>query len=81
MSKLPARYNALLLPLIVSGIMSCVISAISTLRVAGLNAEFVANWMSAWFPSWAIAFPVLFFVLPFARRIVAAMVEQPPGVR
>jgi hypothetical protein len=81
MSKLPARFNPIVLPLIVSGIMSCVISGISTLQVAGLNTSFAGNWMSAWLASWAVAFPVLFFVLPLARRIVAAVVEPPPGAR
>jgi len=77
MSKLPARFNPIMLPLVVSCIMSCVISGVSTLKVAGLGNRFFAEWMGAWPPSWAVAFPVLFVVLPLAKRIVATVVEQP----
>jgi hypothetical protein len=75
--RLPARYAAWLLPLIVSVIMSCVISGIATLKNAGLAPDTLARWMSAWGVSWLVAFPTLLVVLPLARGIVGRLVQAP----
>ena len=73
--KLPRRYAALLVPLLLSLPMTCVVSAISLLRSRGLDATALALWPSAWALSWAIAFPVLLAVMPLVRRIVGWLVE------
>lgn len=76
--RLPARYAAVLIPLVLSIIMTFVVSGISTLKVLGLSREFLTAWPIAWGLSWLVAFPTVLVVLPLTRRIVAALVE-PPG--
>jgi hypothetical protein len=78
LKKLPARYNSVALPFVLSLLMSCIVSGIATLRIIGFAPDFVANWMSAWGWSWIVAFPAILVVLPIARRIVG-MVVAPPG--
>lgn len=75
MTKLPARFNSVALPFVLSLLMSCIVSGISTLRILGLGADFFANWMAAWGWSWIVAFPAILIVLPIARKIVSAIVE------
>ncbi|WP_291833372.1 DUF2798 domain-containing protein [Brevundimonas sp.] len=77
--RLPARYNAVVQPLVLSVIMSGVVSAITTLRGLGLSPAFPATWLPSWGLSWVVAFPVLLAILPVVRRIVGWMVE--PGGR
>lgn len=77
MTKLPPRYNAVALPFVLSGMMSVVVSGISTLRAVGLPADFLWQWLTAWSLSWPVAFAAVLFVLPLARRIVAMFVEPP----
>jgi hypothetical protein len=77
MSKLPARFNAIALPLVLTFIMTNIVSGVATWRAVGLAPEFIHLWMSAWGLSWLVAFPVVLFVLPLSRRIVAALVKPP----
>ncbi|MFT0859775.1 DUF2798 domain-containing protein [Ancylobacter sp. G4_0304] len=76
--KLPARYAGLLMPLVLSVLMTFVVSAIATLRSLGAGADFLATWPTAWALSWLVAFPTLLAVLPLVRRIVGLLVEAPP---
>ena len=57
--KLPARYAGILLPLVLSVLMTFVVSAIATARSLGLGADFLATWPTAWGLSWVVAFPTL----------------------
>ncbi|HXI09001.1 MAG: DUF2798 domain-containing protein [Bradyrhizobium sp.] len=77
--KLPARYTAVVMPLVLSVLMTFVVSAISTFRSLGPTPAFLATWPSAWAISWLVAFPTLLAVLPLVRKIVALAVEQPPS--
>ncbi|MPS98851.1 MAG: DUF2798 domain-containing protein [Pseudomonas sp.] len=74
--KLPAAYGALVMPLLLSILMTFVVSAVSTLRSIGLAPGFFYIWFSAWALSWVIAFPTLLFVLPLVRRATAALVMR-----
>lgn len=74
----PARFAPVLFGLILSGLMSCMVSGISTLRAVGLAEGFSAKWMTSWGISWAIAFPVVLVVAPITRRIVAALTRPNP---
>ena len=76
-SKLPARYAAFVMPLVLSVLMTFVVSAISTLRSLGPTPAFLATWPATWGLSWLVAFPVLLAVLPLVRKIVALAVEAP----
>ena len=76
--KLPARYAAIVMPLLLSIFMSCIVAGIATLRSMGFTEGLLRMWMSAWGVSWLVAFPSLLVVLPVVRRIVAATVQSPP---
>jgi hypothetical protein len=75
--KLPARYATIVLPLFLSCIMTCLISAISTLRGVGFAPGVLQLWLGSWGVSWLIAFPTLMAVLPFVRRLTGKVVEMP----
>lgn len=73
--KLPARYGALVMPLLLSIFMTCVVSLISALSSIGLAPDLLRTWLGAWGLSWLIAFPVQLLVLPLVQRLTAAIVE------
>ncbi len=73
---LPARYAPALFGLILSGLMSLLVSAISTLRAAGPGAEWPHLWIGAWLTAWLVAFPVVLVVARLTRRIVQRLVRQ-----
>lgn len=73
---LPARFAPVVFGFILSGLMSCMVSGISTLRAIGLAEGFLGDWMTSWGLSWAIAFPVVLIVAPITRRIVALLVKS-----
>jgi hypothetical protein len=73
--RLPARYAGIVMPLVLSVLMSLIVSAISTLKSIGIDAAFFTTWPVAWFLSWLVAFPALLAVMPLVRRIVACLCE------
>ncbi|AIJ48468.1 MAG: DUF2798 domain-containing protein [Pseudodonghicola sp.] len=75
-AKLPATYAALVMPLLLSVLMTFIVSAVTTLRSIGLTPGFFYIWLSAWALSWMIAFPTLLFALPLVRRATAALVMR-----
>ncbi|MDZ4365705.1 MAG: DUF2798 domain-containing protein [Afipia sp.] len=77
--KLPARYASIVMPLVLSILMTFVVSGISTLKSLGATEAFLATWPAAWGISWLVAFPTLLAVLPLVRRIVAMVVAPPPA--
>ncbi|WP_027528376.1 DUF2798 domain-containing protein [Bradyrhizobium sp. Ec3.3] len=70
--KLPARYAPVVMPLVLSILMTAVVSIISTLKSLGPTPLFLATWPAAW--GLSFAFPTLLVVLPLVRRIVAFVV-------
>ncbi|MER9895761.1 DUF2798 domain-containing protein [Mesorhizobium sp. M0119] len=74
--KLPPSYGAVVMPLVLSILMSSIV-LVSTAIGAGWTNGFIAAWSYAWGASWLVAFPSLLIVLPIVRRIVAAIVDQP----
>lgn len=73
--KLPARYAGIVMPLLLSILMTCIVSMISTLRGIGPVPHFFSIWLQAWGISWAVAFPTLLLVLPLVRKATAALVD------
>lgn len=61
--------------LLLSGMMSFLVSGMSTALAVGLHGDFPLQWLSAWLPSWAVAFPSVLIVAPFVRRILARIVR------
>ena len=72
---IPARFAPILFGFILSGLMSCMVSGLSTLRTLGLIDGFMGAWIGNWALSWAVAFPVVLVVAPITRRIVARLVK------
>jgi Protein of unknown function (DUF2798) len=81
MKRLPAKYNLVAIPLVLSTLMSFIISGVSTWRALGMVEGFVGKWMHAWGFSWVVAFPTVLFLLPVVRKIVGSFVEPPGPVR
>ena len=79
--KLPARFAPIVMPLILSVLMTFVVSVISTLKSLGPTPAFLATWPGAWALSWLVGFPTLLVVLPLVRRIVSLLVESPVRAR
>ena len=79
--KLPARFAPIVMPLILSVLMTFVVSVISTLKSLGPTPAFLATWPGAWALSWLVGFPTLLVVLPLVRRIVSLLVEAPAQAR
>ncbi|GAB4550466.1 MAG: DUF2798 domain-containing protein [Rhizobacter sp.] len=75
---LPKKWAPALFGLILSGLMSLLVSGISTYRVAGFSESFAGQWISAWLTAWLVAFPVVLVVAPLARRAVALLVDERP---
>ena len=73
---IPARFAPVLFGFILSGLMSFIVSGISTVRAAGWIDGVFGLWISAWLPSWAVAFPVVLVVAPITRRIVGQLVRD-----
>jgi len=79
--RLPPRYAAFVMPLILSVLMTFVVSAISTLKSLGPTSTFLLTWPSAWALSWLVAFPTLLVVLPLVRRLVTLVVDETPPLK
>lgn len=75
---LPKKYAPALFGLILSGLMSVLVSGISTYRAVGFSDSYAGLWTSAWLTAWLVAFPVVLVVAPLARRAVAMLVDKWP---
>ena len=64
------KLSNLLFPFILSGMMSCLISGITTLKAVGLIPNFFGLWMSAWIIAWLFAFPSVMICAPIAQKLV-----------
>lgn len=73
---IPKRWAPALFSLILSGMMSLLVSGISTFRAVGLTADFWMLWLSAWITAWLFAFPVVMLAAPLARRMVDAVSSE-----
>lgn len=73
--KLPPRYAGIVMPFLLSVLMTCIVSTISTLKSIGWGGTFFRVWPGAWALSWVIAFPVLLLVLPVVRKLTALVVR------
>lgn len=73
--KLPARYAGFVMPLLLSILMTCIVSLISTYKGMGWVSGFWQLWLGAWAVSWLVAFPTLLVALPLVRKLTAAVVD------
>ena len=76
---IPARFAPILFGFILSGLMSTIVSGLSTYRALGFVDQFALMWLGNWAISWAIAFPTVLVVAPITRRIVARLLVKSPN--
>lgn len=76
--RLPARYGAVVMPFILSVLMTFVVSGIATLKALGASPQMLSVWPISWGLSWLVAFPTLLVILPLVRKLVALVVAPPP---
>jgi Protein of unknown function (DUF2798) len=72
----PQKFAPVLFGLLLSGLMSLLITGISTFRSAGLVPQFLGLWTGSWLLAWLVAFPVVLVVAPLARRTVQRLVAR-----
>ncbi|OUY05752.1 DUF2798 domain-containing protein [Acinetobacter populi] len=65
------------MPFLLSLLMTCVVSMISTLKSLGFSNFTLPDWIGAWVISWLIAFPVLLLALPIVKKLTLMLVEPP----
>lgn len=73
---IPKKYAPMLFGLMLSGLMSLLVSGISTFRSTGLEPTFIGLWAGNWLTAWLIAFPVVLVVAPLARQAVQRLVQK-----
>jgi len=73
--KLSAKYATVVIPFILSFLMSGLISLINIIHNIGFVDHLATVWVSAWFFSWCVAFPAVLILLPIVRRITARLVD------
>ncbi|CAD0184371.1 hypothetical protein RUESEDTHA_01250 [Ruegeria sp. THAF57] len=72
---LPARYARALFSLIMSGLMSCIVTGIATVKAIGLGPNTAGDWMASWAFCWPIAFSVILILGPTVQRLVNRLVR------
>lgn len=70
------KYGPQLFSLILSGLMSLLVSGISTFRAIGLVTNFSNLWSRAWLTAWLFAFPAVLLVTPLARKAVQLLTAK-----
>ncbi|MFO1273568.1 MAG: DUF2798 domain-containing protein [Rubrivivax sp.] len=73
---LPPSWAPALFGLILSGLMSLLVSGISTYRAVGFVESYPGLWTGAWLSAWFVAFPVVLVAAPLTRRVVNALVRH-----
>ncbi|MGB7480565.1 MAG: DUF2798 domain-containing protein [Burkholderiaceae bacterium] len=73
---IPRKYGPLLFSAILSGLMSLLVSGISTFRAIGPAQGFMSFWASAWLTAWLIAFPVVVLVAPLTQKAVQILIAK-----
>jgi len=73
---IPKQYGPALFGLILSGLMSLLVSGLSTLRAVGLGPDLAGLWAGSWLTAWCIAFPAVLLVAPLAQKAVGRLVAK-----
>ncbi|WP_170762655.1 DUF2798 domain-containing protein [Ruegeria lacuscaerulensis] len=72
---IPARFAHALFGLIMSGLMSCIVTGIATVKAVGFGPNTLGDWMASWAFSWPIAFTVILTLGPTVKRMVEGWVR------
>jgi len=73
---MPRKLEPFLFSLILSGLMSLVVSGISTLRAAEFSPGYLSLWIAAWLTAWLLSFPIVMIAAPLVRRFVGQLVDR-----
>ncbi|AXT28664.1 DUF2798 domain-containing protein [Ruegeria sp. AD91A] len=72
---IPARFAHAIFGLIMSGLMSCIVTGIATVKAVGFHPETLSDWMASWAFCWPIAFTVILVLGPSVKRMVEGWVR------
>lgn len=75
--KLSAKWATIVMPFILSCLMSGIISLINMLRNLGWIDGFITLWFHNWMISWVFAFPIVLILLPMVRKLTSKLVDTP----
>ncbi|WP_170326280.1 DUF2798 domain-containing protein [Ruegeria arenilitoris] len=70
-----ARYARAVFSLIMSGLMSCIVTGIATVKAIGFGPNTFGDWMASWAFSWPIAFTVILLFGPSVQRLINRLVR------
>ncbi len=73
---IPARFQSVLFAFILSGMMTLIVSAITTVRNLGLDEASLGQWLSAFASSWPITLPTVLLVAPIVRKMVSRVLRS-----
>lgn len=73
---IPKKYGPILFGVILSGLMSLLVSGISTFSAVRLAPNFFGLWLSSWLTAWCFAFPAVLLVAPVAHKAVGRLVRR-----
>ncbi|WP_170515669.1 DUF2798 domain-containing protein [Ruegeria atlantica] len=72
---IPARFSRALFSLIMSGLMSCLVTGIATVKAIGFGPSTFSDWIASWAFCWPIAFTVILLLGPSVQRLVNRLVR------
>ena len=67
---IPARWTPVLVPLVMTGMLTFCVSFLLTIHSLGFPPDVVTLWLQNWALAWCFAFPTALVTLPLAQRIV-----------
>lgn len=71
--RIPARFAPILFGALLSLIMVGLVSAFVIAVTQGIDAGFAAQWLKSCLTTWPVAFPTVTLVAPWVRRVVGYM--------
>lgn len=73
---IPRKLGPVVFGLLLSGLMSFVVSGISTFRAVGWVPDYFGLWTAAWLTAWLVAFPIVMIAAPLVRRLTDQLLEH-----
>ena len=74
---IPLKFAPMIFSFLLSVMMSCVVSGVSTYSAIGMSKVFFDSWMSSWLKSWVVAFPTILFIAPLTKKLVQRLTSPP----
>ena len=71
---IPARWRSVVFGVLLSGLMTLLVSGLTTAINLGLDGFTMERWMAAFVRAWPITFPSVLLVAPIVQRLVARIV-------